>query len=72
MKQKCEAQHEQLQKSDKKAKSVASMAAEESTKHNTATEFVKFLDSEVLLTLKLAFNIFDIMNLHNMLRPERC
>ncbi|KAF8676200.1 hypothetical protein HU200_047071 [Digitaria exilis] len=47
LKQKCEAQHEQLQKSDKKAKSVASVAAEESTKHNTAVEFVRLLDSEL-------------------------
>jgi len=47
LKQKCEGQHEQLQKSDKKAKSVASMAAEESTKRNAAVEFVKFLDNEL-------------------------
>ncbi|CAO1947833.1 unnamed protein product [Urochloa humidicola] len=47
LKQKCEAQHEQLQKSDKKAKSVASMAAEESTKRSAAMEFVKFLDNEL-------------------------
>lgn len=55
MKQKCEAQHEQLQKSDKKAKSVASVAAEESTKHNTAVEFVRLLDSEVLLQFPFYF-----------------
>ncbi|KAG2600069.1 PH, RCC1 and FYVE domains-containing protein 1-like [Panicum virgatum] len=47
LKQKCEAQHEQLQKSDKKAKSVAFLAAEESTKRNAAVEFVKFLDNEL-------------------------
>ncbi|KAG0539071.1 hypothetical protein BDA96_03G291000 [Sorghum bicolor] len=47
LKQKCEAQHEQLQKSDKKAKSVASMATEESSKRNAAVEFVKFLDHEL-------------------------
>ncbi|RCV26929.1 hypothetical protein SETIT_5G285000v2 [Setaria italica] len=47
LKHKCEAQHEQLQKSDKRAKSVASMAAEESTKRNAAMEFVKFLDNEL-------------------------
>ena len=48
LKQKCEAQHEQLQKSDKKAKSVASMATEESSKRNAAVEFVKYVDHEVL------------------------
>ncbi|OEL22807.1 putative E3 ubiquitin-protein ligase HERC1 [Dichanthelium oligosanthes] len=47
LKQKCEAQHEQLQKSDKKAKSVASMATEESNKRNAAVDFVKFLDNEL-------------------------
>ncbi|KAJ1284972.1 hypothetical protein BS78_03G245700 [Paspalum vaginatum] len=47
LKQKCEAQHEQLQKSDKKAKSIATMAAEESTKHNAAMEFVRFLNNEL-------------------------
>ena len=55
LKQKCEGQHEQLQKSDKKAKSVASMAAEESTKRNAAVEFVKFLDNEVLLRFPFIF-----------------
>ncbi|KAL6840503.1 hypothetical protein ACP4OV_030313 [Aristida adscensionis] len=46
LKQKCEAQHEQVQKSDKKAKSAASVAAEESTRRNAAVEFVKFIDNE--------------------------
>ncbi|TVU51026.1 hypothetical protein EJB05_02429 [Eragrostis curvula] len=46
LKQKCEAQHEQLQKSDKKAKTAASMAAEESSRRNAVVEFVKFLDNE--------------------------
>ncbi|KAL6615859.1 hypothetical protein ACP70R_038129 [Stipagrostis hirtigluma subsp. patula] len=46
LKQKCEAQHEQLQKSDKKAKTAASMAAEESNRRNAAVEFVKFIDNE--------------------------
>ncbi|KAL5222691.1 hypothetical protein ABZP36_027404 [Zizania latifolia] len=47
LKQKCEAQHEQLQKSDKKAKTVVSMATEESTRCNTVVEFAKFLDKEL-------------------------
>uniref|UniRef100_A0A0E0JMX1 FYVE-type domain-containing protein n=1 Tax=Oryza punctata TaxID=4537 RepID=A0A0E0JMX1_ORYPU len=47
LKQKCEAQHEQLQISDKKTKTVVSMATEESTRCNTVVEFVKFLDNEL-------------------------
>uniref|UniRef100_A0A0E0C6M9 FYVE-type domain-containing protein n=1 Tax=Oryza meridionalis TaxID=40149 RepID=A0A0E0C6M9_9ORYZ len=47
LKQKCEAQHEQLQISDKKTKTVVSMATEEYTRCSTVVEFVKFLDNEL-------------------------
>ncbi|XP_052140481.1 PH, RCC1 and FYVE domains-containing protein 1-like isoform X2 [Oryza glaberrima] len=47
LKQKCEAQHEQLQISDKKTKTVVSMAMEEYTRCSAVVEFVKFLDNEL-------------------------
>ncbi|KAB8083100.1 hypothetical protein EE612_005201 [Oryza sativa] len=47
LKQKCEAQHEQLQISDKKTKTVVSMATEEYTRCSAVVEFVKFLDNEL-------------------------
>ncbi|KAL6610595.1 hypothetical protein ACP70R_040564 [Stipagrostis hirtigluma subsp. patula] len=47
LKQKCEAQEEQLQKSERKAKNSASMAAEESSRRNSVMEFVRLLDSEL-------------------------
>lgn len=55
MNHKCEAHHEQLQKSDKKAKSDTSMADAESTKCNAAIDFVKFLENEVWLRISFIF-----------------
>lgn len=47
LKQKCEVQDEQLQKSEKRAKSAASLASEESARRNAVLDFVRFLDSEL-------------------------
>lgn len=47
LKQKCEAQDEQLQKSERTAKNAASIAAEESARRNAVLEFIRFLDSEL-------------------------
>jgi hypothetical protein len=55
LEQKCEAQHDQLLKSDKKTKTVASMAAEESARRNAVVEFVKFLDNEVFKIFPFLF-----------------
>ncbi|KAL6849003.1 hypothetical protein ACP4OV_021586 [Aristida adscensionis] len=47
LRQKCEAQEEQLQKSERKAKNSASIAAEESSRRNGVLEFVRLVDSEL-------------------------
>ncbi|KAJ1263895.1 hypothetical protein BS78_09G221200 [Paspalum vaginatum] len=47
LKQKCEAQEEQLQKSERRAENSASLAAEESSKCNGIVEFIRFLDNEL-------------------------
>lgn len=47
LKQKCEVQDEQLQKSERRAKSAASLAAEESTRRNSMLDFIRFLDTEL-------------------------
>lgn len=47
LKQKCEVQDDQLQKAEKRAKSSASLAAEESARRNSMLDFVRFLDSEL-------------------------
>jgi hypothetical protein len=57
LKQKCEAQHDQLLKSDKKAKTVATMAAEESARRNSVVEFVRFLDNEVFKNLPFPLHL---------------
>ncbi|KAG8093262.1 hypothetical protein GUJ93_ZPchr0012g21387 [Zizania palustris] len=47
LKQKCEAQDEQLQKSERKAEQAATMASEESARRNAVLELIKNLDSEL-------------------------
>ncbi|CAN6341219.1 unnamed protein product [Urochloa humidicola] len=47
LKQKCDAQEEQLQKSERRAENSASTAAEESSKRNAVLEFIRFLDNEL-------------------------
>jgi len=47
LKQKCDAQEEQLQKSERRAENSASIAAEESSKRNGVLEFIRFLDNEL-------------------------
>uniref|UniRef100_A0A452ZR06 E3 ubiquitin-protein ligase HERC1 n=1 Tax=Aegilops tauschii subsp. strangulata TaxID=200361 RepID=A0A452ZR06_AEGTS len=47
LKQKCEVQDEQLQKSERRAKSAASLAAEESSRRNSMLDFIRFLDTEL-------------------------
>ncbi|PUZ64956.1 hypothetical protein GQ55_3G184500 [Panicum hallii var. hallii] len=47
LKQKCDAQEEQLQKSERRAESSASIAAEESSRRNGVLEFIRFLDNEL-------------------------
>ncbi|XP_062180310.1 PH, RCC1 and FYVE domains-containing protein 1-like isoform X1 [Phragmites australis] len=47
LKQKCEAQEEQLQKSERRAEHSASIAAAESSRRNDVLEFIRFLDNEL-------------------------
>nr|CAB3464573.1 unnamed protein product [Digitaria exilis] len=47
LKQKCDAQEEQLQKTERRAENSASLAAEESSRRNRVLEFIKFLDNEL-------------------------
>jgi hypothetical protein len=47
LKQKCDAQEEQLQKAERRAENSASIAAEESSRRNGVLEFIRFLDNEV-------------------------
>ena len=47
LKQKCDAQEEQLQKAERRAENSASIAAEESSRRNGILEFIRFLDNEV-------------------------
>lgn len=47
LKQKCDAQEEQLQKAERRAEHSASTAAEESSRRNGVLEFIRFLDNEV-------------------------
>ncbi|KAG2617793.1 PH, RCC1 and FYVE domains-containing protein 1-like [Panicum virgatum] len=47
LKQKCDAQEEQLQKSERRAENSASIAAEESSRRNGVLEFIRFLDNEL-------------------------
>ncbi|RCV16720.1 hypothetical protein SETIT_3G160900v2 [Setaria italica] len=47
LKQKCDAQEEQLQKSERKTENSSSIAAEESSRCNSVLEFIRFLDNEL-------------------------
>uniref|UniRef100_A0A804Q510 Regulator of chromosome condensation (RCC1) family protein n=1 Tax=Zea mays TaxID=4577 RepID=A0A804Q510_MAIZE len=47
LKQKCDAQEEQLQKAERRAEHSASTAAEESSRRNGVLEFIRFLDNEL-------------------------
>uniref|UniRef100_A0A0A9CB76 Uncharacterized protein n=1 Tax=Arundo donax TaxID=35708 RepID=A0A0A9CB76_ARUDO len=47
LRHKCEAQEEQLQKSERRAENSASIAAEESSRRNGLLEFISFIDNEL-------------------------